>query len=236
MHAPDCSKPETVRLLFLHKIGEPPGDAKHQIGYDHDVVDICPACDGATLEHLRHDCFDFEEVWDQYEWYELSPEDGPRLRAVAARCERPLDPFCTCPVHRSLLSSAQQLPSSSWSVVFEGGAHRHRITLTDGQKPAFVLVHSGVEAPASPAAVPPQAKQPDAEAVLFVFVAWPVAFVVSLIAWFRLVDAAWIFDAVAVLVAFPLSFLVSAAVMMTGSRYLSRRRRGGDDPPRSQPS
>src|SRR5437773_2012224 len=75
MHAPGCSATEMVQLLFLNKSGEPPGHPDHQIGYNHDVVNVCRSCNGATLERLRHDCFDFEEVWDQYDWYELTPED-----------------------------------------------------------------------------------------------------------------------------------------------------------------
>src|SRR5258705_9945402 len=113
MHAQGCEAKELVRLMWLHKSGEPPGDPGHQIGYDDDVLEICPSCNGATLEALRHDCFDFEAVWDQYEWYELSPEDGAKARAIASHCERPLDPSCDCDAHKSLRTSVRALPNSS---------------------------------------------------------------------------------------------------------------------------
>lgn len=105
MHAPACANTDLVRLMFLHKSGEPPGDPNHQIGYEHDVVEMCPSCNGATLEHLRHDCFDFEEVWDQYEWYDLSPDDGTRLREVASRCEQPRSGARERPARQETLSA-----------------------------------------------------------------------------------------------------------------------------------
>jgi len=33
VHAQDCAAAGAERLLFLHKLGEPPGDPKHEIGY-----------------------------------------------------------------------------------------------------------------------------------------------------------------------------------------------------------
>ena len=105
MHAPACANTDLVRLMFLHKSGEPPGDPNHQIGYEHDVVETYPSCNGATLEHLRHDCFDFEEVWDQYEWYDLSPDDGTRLREVASRCEQPRSGARERPARQETLSA-----------------------------------------------------------------------------------------------------------------------------------
>jgi hypothetical protein len=140
MHAPGCPTKELAKLLWLNKVGEPSDHPDHQIAYDHDIVEICPTCNGAVLERLRHDCFDFEEVWDQYEWFELSPEDGARLREVVARCDEPLNPFCSCDTHQSLRKSTHELPSSSWDAVFEAGAHRHQVRLTAVGKPRFVLI------------------------------------------------------------------------------------------------
>src|SRR5881394_2730404 len=158
MHSPECDKPALTRLMWLHKSGEPPEHPDHQIGYDHDVIDICASCNGATIERLRHDCFDYEAVYDQYEWYEISPEDGAKVRDVAVRCERPMDPFCNCATHKSLRTSALALPASRWDAIFETSAHRHIVTLSDGKKPSFALVRSGVELP-KPA--PEKPKAPD---------------------------------------------------------------------------
>jgi len=228
MHAPDCSTKELVRLMFLHKSGEPPGDPKHQIGYDHDIVEICPSCHGATVERLRHDCFDFEEVWDQYEWYELSPEDGARLRVVAARCDQPLDPLCRCDVHESLRKSLIELPTSGWDAVFEGAAHRHIIRLTAVGKPRFTLMRQGV-APkpvdATKQTSQSGAKPPDAEAVGFIFLAWPAVFFAFVVAWFRLTHLPWYVDAPVVFVAIPVSFLVAGVVLALGKVLLSKKGR-----------
>jgi len=222
MHAPDCQTKELVRLLFLHKSGEPPDDPKHQIAYDHDVVEICPSCNGATLERLRHDCFDFEEVWDQYEWYELSPEDCVRLREVASRCGQPLNPFCTCEVHQSLRESMLALPTSSWSAVFESAAHRHTIRLSAVGKPRFTLVQRGVAPKPVDTKSDPMAKPVDTKGVMFIFVAWPAVFFAFAAAWFRLVHLPWFIDAPVLFVAIPVSFVVAGVVLSLASVIAKR--------------
>lgn len=232
MHAPGCEAKEQVRLMWLYKSGEPPGDPNHQIGYDHDLIEICPACSGATLESLRHDCFDYEDVWDQYEWYELSPDDGARMRAIAARCDRPLDPFCVCMTHASLRSSARALPSSSWDTIFEIAAHRHVVTISDGPKPAFALVRTGVELPKPPLAEPVKPK-PDAEAVGFVFLAWPALLALTLYAWFRFARVSWYLDVLVVLIAIPASFVVSGVLLAAAKViFVQKRPRGETHAPR----
>ena len=139
MHADGCAKQELTQLMWLHKAGEPPEHENHNITYDHDILHICPVCNGATVERLRHDCFDFEEVYDQYEWYELKPEDGPLVRSVVARCDTPLNPFCNCATHKSLRESVRTLPVNAWDAVFDAH-HRHMVELKDGKRPAFKLV------------------------------------------------------------------------------------------------
>ena len=216
--------------MWLHKSGEPPGDPNHQIGYDHDVIDICPACDGATLEHLRHDCFDFEAVWDQYEWYEFSPDDGARLRSLASRCDRPLEPLCNCATHKSLRESLRALPSSSWDAVFESPAHRHLVTVSDGRRPVLSLVSSGVAAaaPAGKSAASGAAKPADARAVVLVIFAWPTLLVAALFSWFQWVNVPWWADALAVIAAVPVSFVVAGIVLAAANVLFSRKRRAND--------
>jgi hypothetical protein len=223
MHSPGCATKELARLMFLHKSGEPPGDPKHQIGYEHDVVEICSACNGATLERLRHDCFDFEEVWDQYEWYELSPEDGTRLREVAARCAQPLNPFCTCAEHRSLCESARALPVSSWDAVFERATHRHTIRLSAVGTARFTLVQQGVAPKPGDPKNQLNAKPVDIKGVAFIFLAWPAVLLAFVVAWFRLVHLPWFIDAPIVFVAIPLSFLVAGVILALGSVIAKRR-------------
>ncbi len=224
MHTPQCDKPGLTQLLWLTKVGEPPGDPNHNIGYDSDVIEICPACNGATLEALRHDCFDWEEVHDQYEWYEFAPEDGVRLRAIAATCDQPLNPFCDCAAHKSLRTSAQQLPRSSWDTIFEPAQHRHIVTVTDGAKPKLTLVRTGVELAKPPAPPPDQPKAPDTEAVGFIFLAWPAAFAAFLWLWFRFVKLPWIVDAIVAFLAIPATFVV-AGMVLAGVKVLRSSKR-----------
>jgi hypothetical protein len=224
MHSAECDKPALTRLLWLHKVGEEPGHPDHNIGYDADVIDICPSCNGATLEALRHDCFDFEAVYDQYEWYEFEPADGERLRAVAARCEQPLNPFCNCAAHKSLRQSASALPRSSWDAIFEAAQHRHLVTVNDGAKPKLTLVRTGVELPKASE----KPKGPDTEAVGFIFLAWPALLGIMLYGWFRLVHIPWFLDALVVLLAIPFTFVVAGVLLAAAKVTFSRKRRSTD--------
>jgi hypothetical protein len=227
MHTSECNKPESVRLLMLNKIGEPPGNPDHNITYEHDLVVICPACNGATLERLRHDCLDFEEMWDQYEWYELTPEDGARLRDITARCAKPLDPHCSCKIHRSLRAAVTALPVSTWDAVFEGDAHRHMITLVDGKHPSFSLQGRGYavsNAAQAPATAGRAANTVDGQNIVFVFLLWPLLYVSALIGWFMTGDWPVLADTIIVVLAFPLTFILAvmlAAVidMLSGEQH-----------------
>jgi hypothetical protein len=135
MHCPNCNAADLPELIVLDRSGFPPGHEQHQIGYDHDVVYACTACGHATLEQWRHDCFDWEEVWDQYEWFVLAPEDANRLTEIVKRCEQPLVSNCICPVHKSLRQSVHALPRGSWDVGFEHASHYQRATVTDAKRP-----------------------------------------------------------------------------------------------------
>lgn len=216
MHASGCTH-EKTRLFWLHKIGEPPGDPKHNIGYDHDLIEVCPTCDVATLEKLRHDCFDFEDVWDQYEWYDMSQADTARLRTVISKCERPLDPFCGCAVHKSLRKSASELPTQSWNAVYEWSAHRHRVALTEHEPPRFSLLESGVgTAAVERSDVERSAVQrtgsTEPKVLVLITVVWPLTLIASLVLYFRAVDWPAFVDFLVVLAVIPGSFV--AAVML----------------------
>lgn len=205
-----------VQLMWLAKSGEPPEHPDHNIAYDHDIIQICPACSGATLEKLRHDCFDFEEVYDQYEWYELAPDEGTKLRAIATRCEQPLNPFCNCATHKSLRQSASSLPASSWDAVYEQNAHRHLVTVSDGSKPAFTVLGRAVKFE------PVQHTQPilqvndkpvSPRVLLFIAIGWPITYTAALVLWFRAMDVSLLLDALYVVGMLPVTFVVAGIVM-----------------------
>ena len=54
------------------------------------------------MEVRTHDCFDFEEAWDQDEWFALNAASGTILQKALADCPKPLSEACACKVHRSL--------------------------------------------------------------------------------------------------------------------------------------
>jgi hypothetical protein len=226
MHAPGCDKPALTQLFWLSKSGEPPGDPGHNIAYDSDTIEICPSCNGATLEALRHDCFDFEEVHDQYEWYEFEPEDGLRLRAIASGCGQPLNPVCSCAAHTSLRTSAQRLPRTSWDTIFEPSHHRHIVSITKGDRPALTLKQQAFEAPAP--AEPPAPDKPktaDTATVVFIFIAWPAAMALSIYVWNRWVSLPLIVDAFAFLLAVPATFVVTGILFAAAKVVFARERR-----------
>jgi hypothetical protein len=214
MHATGCAATGSARLLFLDKQGEPPDHPDHMIGYDHIVVDVCDTCNGATVEKLRHDCFDFEEVWDQYEWYELSPADGVRLRDIALRCPQPLDPGCACAIHRALRESANALRASGWETVFEWPAHHHPIALSAGNPPRFVEddrarpatdAAVGAVGPVAPRRLTPAEERWLASIMLLTYDA-------SLVAYFRFADWPWFVDVFVALALLPASVLVGVTL------------------------
>ena len=216
MHAPGCETKELTRLLWLEKSGEPPEHPDHMIGYDHDLVEICPTCDGATLERLRHDCFDYEDVWDQYEWYELTPADGARLRTLAASCPTPLDHNCTCALHTSLRGSAKSLPIKSWEYGFEQGAHPHLVKLTTGATPTFHLVSSDVSA-TSPMVLPGN----ETWEIVTTVALFLTSYVGLLVTYYRATSHAWLLNTVVTVGLLPVTLL--GAAMIVALAHVIRR-------------
>jgi len=73
-----CGSQEIRPLFLISQEGAPPGHPDHNITYSHLVVVLCQANGCGQVERLDHDCFDFKDVWDQYEWYVLDPSDMKR--------------------------------------------------------------------------------------------------------------------------------------------------------------
>jgi hypothetical protein len=86
-------------------------------------------CGRSQMRKFEHDCFDWEDVWNQYEWYVLDPADTSRLATSVEKCPNPLSPACDCPVHKALRAAAVALPSSSWIHVLEADRHVHEVSL-----------------------------------------------------------------------------------------------------------
>lgn len=109
-----CKSSRLQGLIFIKKEGEPPGHPKHNIVYSHLVVLRCLDCGRGQVDRRKHDCFDFEEVWDQDEQYALSSYETAKLEANIASCPQPLSPFCSCAVHESLNANCPA-PTTFWN-------------------------------------------------------------------------------------------------------------------------
>ena len=119
-----------IRPVFaIERKGIPPGEDGHSIVYRHAVLVCCADCGAGHIEVLDHDCFDFEEVWDQFEWYTLAPADCAEVVRALARCPQPLLPACTCALHQAVRESLKPLPRRPWRTGLEAEAHVHRVSL-----------------------------------------------------------------------------------------------------------
>ena len=99
-----CDTPSLSPLIHLHKRGVPHGSPGHNVVHTYTDVSRCGSCGGGVVEHFSHDCWDPADhsSWDMYWWWRVAPADMGVLLEVVASCPAPLDPSCTCPVHRAL--------------------------------------------------------------------------------------------------------------------------------------
>jgi hypothetical protein len=116
-----CASESIRPLVLLARAGVAPGKPDHNIAYSHAVIVRCDACGGGFIEVHEHDCFDFEEVFDQSEWLAIDRKSARRLQTKLSICPQPLGESCTCPLHESL--QATPLPARGWTHGFEAEAH-----------------------------------------------------------------------------------------------------------------
>jgi hypothetical protein len=109
-----CASANLRPLIVLKKDGFPPGDARHNIGYLHDAIFGCDDCQHGYAEIRRHDCFDFEEVFDQDQVCALDGASISRLTECLPGCPEPISETCACKVHQSLRASWSSLPRQVW--------------------------------------------------------------------------------------------------------------------------
>lgn len=116
-------------LAIIDKDGIPPAEPKHNIGYYHIMLAKCQDCGRGMVERLDHDCFDFDSVFDQYEWYLLDRPTVTKLLKSFQSCPDPMRHDCDCAIHHSLRSSIDSLPKNPWRWAFEDDLHVHKISL-----------------------------------------------------------------------------------------------------------
>ena len=107
--------------MTLVRDGEPSGQPGHGIVYNHSVIVLCDSCGSGFIEVLNHDCFDFEEVSDQSEWFAFDRASADVLGSALSSCVQPLEASCHCPLHRSLRKTP--LPVEPWTFGFQADSH-----------------------------------------------------------------------------------------------------------------
>ncbi|MGD2135504.1 MAG: hypothetical protein PVF27_05055 [Gemmatimonadales bacterium] len=113
----------SLRVVFvIAGDGWPPDHPEHHIGYEHRLMARCPACGSVQLEVYDHDCFDYEAVFDQYEWFVIE-SGSDQLVAYLAPCPAPLDRTCDCPRHRTMRHATSNLQRRPWRTALEHEAH-----------------------------------------------------------------------------------------------------------------
>lgn len=124
-----CGLAPVAAVALVDQHGIPPAEDGHNIVYGHTCIGLCPHCGSLQVERLDHDCFDFESVWDQFEWYLLDREALPAIRQLLSRCPDPLDPGCDCAIHQHLHDECDRLPSAGWTSALEAERHVHHLRL-----------------------------------------------------------------------------------------------------------
>jgi len=122
-----CQKHDLAVLACVDESGVPPGERGHDIVYSRTVIQSCPECRASEVEVYDHDCFDHEDVFDQYRWYVLEKSAAEQLRGLLQACPAPLSAGCGCAVHDALRTSCRALPSPG-----NPGIHPARLDVTDG--------------------------------------------------------------------------------------------------------
>jgi len=109
-----CNSAKLRPLIVLAKEGFPPGDSRHVFSYSHDAIFGCDDCRHGYAERRRHDCFDFEELYDQDQVCALDGKSTARLTECLPQCPQPTSETCDCKVHQSLRKSWGFLPYQVW--------------------------------------------------------------------------------------------------------------------------
>ncbi len=135
-----CGSKRIVPVFVISRYGVHPSEEGHQIAYSHKVLVECASCGSGHVESLEHDCFDWESVFDQYEWYLISKDDMATLNEEIKKCNAKMNDECKCDAHVAMRNAVMHLPSLTWTAVFESEKHEHTIVVMKGERLIFEVV------------------------------------------------------------------------------------------------
>ena len=127
-----CGAVSIRPAMALLREGEPPGEPGHNLVYNHSVVVLCDTCGSGFIEVMNHDCFNFDDVFTQSEWFTFDRASADILRSALSTCAQPLEASCECPLHRSLRATPLYVRPWVLGVEFSSHIRPIRIVLKDG--------------------------------------------------------------------------------------------------------
>ena len=113
--------PRSPSITTYSKVARPSGPLN-----DH-VTSQIPGASCTALMRRFFDCFNFEDVFDQSEWFAFDRASADVLRSALSSCAQPLEASCDCPLHRSLRKTP--LPVEPWTFGFQAGSHVQPIAI-----------------------------------------------------------------------------------------------------------
>jgi hypothetical protein len=124
-----CGSNRNQLAILVDEQGIPPGKEGHQIYYYRALFATCSHCGSSQLEVLEHDCFNYDEEWNRYEYYIVSPADTPRLVELLTACHDPPSAGCDCAIHTALRASLKNLLAERLSREFEPSQSIYNVSL-----------------------------------------------------------------------------------------------------------
>ncbi|MEM2899342.1 MAG: hypothetical protein QXT63_00980 [Thermoplasmata archaeon] len=135
-----CDSDKIRPVFLISREGIYPGEEGHEIVYSHAVIVECGSCGCGQIEELEHDCFDWEDDFDQYDWYHITKEDMRLLSERIKKCKEPLNEECKCEIHKQIQDAMSQLPRLTWKAVVGYRERVHDLVVLKDEKLIFEIV------------------------------------------------------------------------------------------------
>jgi len=136
----NCNSNRIQPIFLIIREGVYHGEEGHGITYSHVVIVKCESCGCGQIEEMEHDCFDWEDNWDEYDWYHITKEDIVLLSQEIERCKEPLNERCKCEIHLQLRKAIARIPRLAWKAVMGERERVHNIVVLKNEKIVFEVV------------------------------------------------------------------------------------------------